>query len=126
MPQSLSPIKQIAVLSFSRAGRLTGLNYDGGVRERHVTSSLHFSWIHFTIVDLNLTQKRHKKNCRQLTDITGMRDRELTDDSLRDREEKVAENVKHADGYRCTLEGKSDQKSIRLVIFLLLESKLIH
>lgn len=70
MPQSLSPIKQIAVLSFTRAGRLTGLNYDGGVKERHITSSLHFSWIHFTVVDLNMTERRHThtKNCRQLTD----------------------------------------------------------
>lgn len=45
---------------FYQTGRLTGLNYDG-VRERHITSSLHFSWIYLTVVDLNMTEKRHTK-----------------------------------------------------------------
>lgn len=47
--------------------------------------------------------------------ITGVQDREMTDDSLRDWEEKVAENVKHADGYRCALEWISDQRSLLAV-----------
>lgn len=48
-----------------------------------------------------------------------MRDGELTDDRLRDGEEKVAENVKHADGYLCEVEGIIGE-------FLLLESQRVH
>lgn len=109
MPQSLSPIKQIAVWSFTRAGRLTGLNYDGGVRERHITSSLHFSWIHCW-PEYDWEEAHTKKKTADSWQIAGVQDGELTDDRRRDWEEKVAENVKHADGYRRMLEWIADQK----------------
>lgn len=37
----------------------TGLNYDGRVKRRRTTAPLHSS--HFTIADLNLTEKKRKK-----------------------------------------------------------------
>ena len=81
-------------LSFTRADcALTGPpNYDGGVRGEDTSpllSSLLF-WIHFTIVDLNLTEekargrrKKKEKRARQLTDNWRAGQGGVTDDAGR-------------------------------------------
>lgn len=104
MPSSLSSIKQY--LNYKTSHILTGLNDDAAVCAGHMSSPLYFSWIHFTVVDLNLTEERREDSWQ----ITGVQDRELTDDRLGDWKEKVAENVWHIDEYLYTLEGISDQK----------------
>lgn len=71
------------------------------VWKRRNISSLRISEIHFPAVDLNLTgRKRGGNKMLDSWQIGGVQDSEVTADRLRDWEEKVAQNVKHADGYR--------------------------
>lgn len=66
---------------------------------RRIISCLRISGIHFPTVDLNLTgRKRGGNKMLDSWQIGEVRDSEVTADRLRDWE-KVAENVKHADGY---------------------------
>lgn len=71
------------------------------VWKRRNISSLRISGILFPAVDLNLTgRKRGGNKMLDSWQIGGVQDSEVTADRLRDWEEKVAQNVKHADGYR--------------------------